>query len=272
MSSLRGPLSFFLTPFLSAWRRRQVLRELCIREIRTTFTGSMLGMGWLVLQPLLTLTVYSLVFGGILGFGRGGDMAFVSQLFVGLIVFHAFSEPVSRASRLVVSRPNYVTKVVFPLDLLPWPSVALAALHATASTVLLILLHTAFVGTPAWTAIALPLVLLPVLLLGLSLSWVLASVGVYVRDTHEVVRVALQLLFFLCPVVWTMQKVQNEVYRSLIMLNPLAIAIETARSLLTGATWPGTTPVVAFVIGTFLLAALGHAFFRRTQDGFADVL
>ena len=272
MNTVRGIFSFFLAPFVSAWHRRQVLRELSIREIRTTFTGSMLGVSWLVLQPLLTLTVYALVFGGLLGFGRDRGMAFVSQMFVGLIVFHAFSEPVSRASRLVVSRPNYVTKVVFPLDLLPWPTVALAALHATISTVLLLVMHTACVGVPAWTALALPLVLLPVLLLGLSLSWVLASVGVYVRDTQEVVRVVLQLLFFLCPVVWTLANVENELHRSLVLLNPLAIAIESARSLLTGTEGPGALFLLAFAAATLLLAAIGHAFFRRTQDGFADVL
>lgn len=272
MNTLRGIFLFFLAPFLSAWHRRQVLRELSIREIRTTFTGSMLGVSWLFLQPLLTLTVYSLVFGGLLAIGRDRGMAFVSQLFAGLIVFHAFSEPVSRASRLVVSRPNYVTKVVFPLDLLPWPSVVLAALHAATSTVLLVLVHTAFVGAPAWTAFALPLILLPVLLLGLSLSWVLASVGVYVRDTHDVIRVVLQLLFFLCPVVWTLADVKDELHRSLVLLNPLAIAIETARSLLTGAPGPGAASIAAFAAATLLLAALGHAFFRRTQDGFADVL
>lgn len=267
------PLSaFLLDPFRSAWQRRALLRELARREIQATFTGSMLGKGWLVLQPLLTLTVYALVFGGIVGIGRDRGMAFVSQLFAGMVVFHAFAESVGKASRLIVSKPNFVTKVAFPLDLLPWPVVALAALHAAVSTVLLVGLHAAFVGAPAWTAALLPLVLVPVLLLGLALSWVLASLGVYVRDTADVVRVLLQLLFFLSPIVWTLQDVKSEAGRALALCNPLAVPIETCRALLDGTPLPALPWLIGFPTATLLLLGAGHAFFRRTKDGFADVL
>lgn len=269
MNAVPAALELLFAPFLSAWRRRSVLRELSVREVQSTFTGSMLGLGWIVLQPLATLTVYALVFGVI--FEQGG-MPFVSKLFTGLIFFQAFSESVTRASRVVLSKPNYVTKVVFPLDLLPWPPVVSAAVHSGASLLLLLVLHTAFVGVPAWTAITLPLLLLPALFLGLAVSLVLASLGVYVRDTNEIVRVAVQLLFFLTPIVWTLDRVGNETLRQLLMLNPLAIVIEAARGAMTGTGGPGPWALAALVLGTLLASALGHAFFRRTQDGFADVL
>ncbi len=273
MTPVVAALSFLFAPFLSAWRRRAVLRELSLREVQSAFSGSMLGLGWVVLQPLATLTVYALVFGVILeqNAERGG-MTYVSHLFTGLIFFHAFSESVTRASRVVLSRPNYVTKVVFPLDLLPWPPVASAALHGGASLVLLLALHTIFVGMPAWTAITLPLLLVVALLLGLAVSLVLASLGVYVRDTSEIVRVAVQLLFFLTPIVWTLDQAKNELLHGLLMLNPLAIVIEAARAAMNGSGSPGLWPMVTLVLGTLLATALGHAFFRRTQDGFADVL
>ena len=272
---VRAFLSFFLDPFASAWQKRKLLRELSRREIHTTFNGSILGVGWLVLLPLLQLSVYATVFGGILGL-RGNDngngMAFVSELFTGLIVFHAFSESVSRASRLVVSRPNYVTKVAFPLDLLPWPVVSLAAVHAAISTALLIVVHVLFVDVPAWTVVLVPLVLVPVLLLGLGVSWVLSSLGVYVRDVNDIVRVALQLLFFLSPIVWPLSRVEDPTARVLLQCNPLAIAMETCRALIAGT--PGLPPIwFAGLVGVSLLTvAIGHAFFRRTKDGFADVL
>ncbi|MCA8964988.1 MAG: ABC transporter permease [Planctomycetes bacterium] len=263
-------LAFLLAPFLSAWRRRAVLRELSVREIQGAFSGSMLGLGWIVLQPLASLAVFSLVFGVI--FKQANGMEFVSNLFTGLIFFNAFSESVTRASRLVLSRPNYVTKVVFPLDLLPWPPVALAALHAAVSTVLLLVLHTVFVGVPTWSVLALPLVLALVLMLGLGVSFILASVGVYVRDTNEVVRVVVQLLFFLSPVVWTVDNVKGTAFHGVMSLNPLAIAINTARAMLSGENWPSLVPLVGLAVGALLLTAFGHAFFRRTKDGFADVL
>ena len=270
---MRSLSAFLLEPFWSAWQRRGLVRELSRREIEAAFTGSVLGAGWLFLQPLLSLAVYALVFGGILGLtGGGGSAELVSRLLSGMIVYQAFAGPAALASSLVLSRPSFVTKVVFPLHLLAWPTVVQATLNAAVSTVLLVVLHFVFVGAPAWTVILVPVALGPALLLGLGASWVLSSLGVYVRDTAEVVRVTLQLLFFLSPVVWTLGDVPNDTVRTLVMLNPLAIGMETCRALLTGAPGPGAVWVAGYVLLGWLAAAVGYAFFRRTQDGFADVL
>lgn len=270
---MRSLPAFLLEPFWSAWQRRGLVRELSRREIESAFTGSVLGAGWLVLQPLLSLAVYALVFGGLLGLGGGGGgAALVSQLFAGMIVYHAFAEPVGRAPALVLSRPSLVTKVAFPLHLLAWPVVVQATLHAAVSTVLLVLVHMLFVGFPAWTVVLVPMALLPALLLGLGVSWVLAALGVYLRDTAELVRIALQLLFFLCPVVWTLEQVHAANARLLVLLNPLAIGMEVCRALLAGTALPGVAWLVGYALLGWLAAAAGYAFFRRTQDGFADVL
>jgi len=276
---LRTFLNYFLEPFTSAWRRRKLLRELSHREILATFNGSMLGKAWLVLQPLLTLAVYATVFGGLLNL-RGGDggMTFVTSLFMGMIVYHAFTETVSRAPKLILSRPNYVTKVSFPLHLLPWPIVVLGAIHATISTLLLIVIHLIFVGTPAWTVVLLPAVIIPVLMLGLGVGWVLSSIGVYVRDTADITKVVLQLLFFLSPIVWSLQDIRHEdpevraTISQLILCNPLAVAMETCRALLNGTPGPGMGWIIALIAITVLATTGGYAFFRRTKDGFADVL
>jgi lipopolysaccharide transport system permease protein len=265
-----GATGFLTAPFRSAWQRRQVLRELSAREVHGTFRGSLLGSGWYVLQPLAMLAVYAIVFGGILGAGAG--LPYVVSLFTGMVVFQAFAEPVGRAPRLVVAQPNYVTKVVFPLDLLPWPPVALAAVHALTSCVLLLGLQLWAAGTLPWTAVLLPLALAPVLLLGLGLSWALAALGVYVRDTHEVVRVVVQLLFFLSPIVWTTDKATEGWQVALVAINPLAVAMETARASLTGAAWPSPGSLAWLFGAALLLPALGHFVFRRAKDGFADVL
>lgn len=266
-------MAFLFAPLTSAFGQRQLLRELSRREVQATFQGSMLGAGWLVLQPLASLTVYALVFGGILNLhGAGGGLAFVSQLFAGMIVYQAFAEFASEAPHLVRSRPNFVTKVAFPLHLLPWPTLTLAALHAGVSTVLLLGLHLCFVGPPAWTALLLPLAIAPVLLLGLGVSWVLSALAVYVPDTAEVARIALQMLFFLSPVVWSVADVPDETVRTIVLLNPLAIAMETFRSLLGGTGGPGVVWIAGFCMTSWLVAAGGHAFFSRVQDGFADVL
>ncbi|MFT4843266.1 MAG: lipopolysaccharide transport system permease protein [Planctomycetota bacterium] len=266
-------MAFLLAPFRSAWQHRKLLRALSVREISTSFKGSFIGLGWLVLQPLATLAVYAFVFGGLL-YG-GGDMQFVSQLFTGLIIFQAFSELVQRAPRLVVSRPSYVTKIVFPLDMLPWPVAALASVHAAASMVMLLILHTLFVGVPSWTVIAMPIVVTSVLLLGLSISWILSSIGVYVRDTQEIVRVVMQMLFFLSPIVWKLEVAQTHTpaLAAVAMYNPLAIAMETSRALIDNThPAPGILPIALLFGGSLVFAGIAHAFFRRTKSGFADVL
>lgn len=269
---MRALSAFLIDPFRSAWQRRGLVRELSRREIEAAFAGSVLGAAWLFLQPLLSLAVYALVFGRGLGLAGGGSAATVIRMFSGMIVYHAFAEPTSRAASLVLSRPSFVTKVVFPLHLLAWPTVVQATLNAAVSTALLMLMHLCTVGTPAWTALLVPLALVPALMLGLGASWLLSSLGVYVRDTAEIVRVGLQLLFFLCPVVWTLADFQNESLLPMVMWNPLAIGMETCRALLAGTGGPGAFAITAYVLVGWLAAAVGYTFFRRTQDGFADVL
>ena len=263
-------MAFLLAPFQSAWQHRKLLQALSVREISTSFKGSFVGLGWLILQPLATLAVYAFVFGGLLH--GGGDMQFVSQLFTGLIIYQSFGESVQRAPRLVVSRPSYVTKVVFPLDVLPWPVAALASVHAAASMVMLMILHTLFVGVPSWTVLAMPLVVASVLLLGMSFSWILSSIGVYVRDTQEIVRVIMQMLFFLSPIVWKIEQAPPAL-AEVAMYNPLAVAMETSRALIDNThPAPSTLPIVLLFGGSLVFAGIAHAFFRRTKDGFSDVL
>jgi lipopolysaccharide transport system permease protein len=265
--------TFLLAPYTTAWRHRHLVTALAEREIRTTFRGSLLGAAWLVLQPLCTVAVYALVFGGILGLNGGGNgMAFVSSLFAGIVVYQAFSATVARSPRLVVARQNFVTKVAFPLDLLPWPVFALAAINAAISAAMLVALHWALVATPAWTIVFLPLLLVPGLLLGLGFSWLFAAIGVYVRDTQEIVRVCLQLLFFLTPIVWTLDMVQNATIAAIVQLNPLTIFVEAIRWSLRGSDGPGTWSVLCATLAAAGVAAVGHRVFQRLRSGFADVM
>jgi lipopolysaccharide transport system permease protein len=260
-------------PFATALAQRGLIRALTVRELRLRVSGSMLGLGWLVLRPLATVAVYALVFGGILDLGpRGGGMQFVLQLFAGLLVYQAFAEPVGQAARLVVSRPNYVTKVVFPLEVLAWPPVLAALLGALVALGLLLGLHLAFLGLPGPWTLGAPLLLLPVAALALGASWLLAALGVYLRDTAEVVRVLLQLLIFLSPVIWTLDQLQSPTARGLALANPLTALIEALRAALAGTPGPPLPALLGATLGSLLFAVLGLAFFRRAREGFADVL
>ncbi len=191
-----------------------------------------------------------------------GTFARVSLLAVLMMVVLVIARPaVARSGRAAVAEPVRAGLVGLAAEIFFVPFLVAASIG----------LAITIVGIP-FVALLVPVALGPALLLGLGASGVLSSLGVYVRDTAEVMRVALQLLFFLCPVVWTLRDVPSDSVRTLVMLNPLAVGMETCRALLTGAPGPGTAWVVAYALLGWLAAAVGHTFFRRTQDGFADVL
>lgn len=260
-------------PILTLWRHRGLLRELTRRELSSRFVGSMLGAGWIVLQPIALLLVYVLVFGflRVSSFGDDQPMAFVSRLFVGILVFALFSETVSRAPRLVVARPNFVTKIRFPLEVLPVPGLVTSLVGFLVGLLVLVVFRAAFAGGVGWAALATPVLVLPLLCGCLGLSWVLSSVGVFIRDLQEIVRVIVQLLFFLSPVVWTVDIVPEE-HRGLVLANPIALTIEWVRAALAQGTLPDPLHYLGALVVGLIALAVGLWFFRRTREGFGDVL
>lgn len=260
-------MSGFLEPVRALWVRRSLVGELTRQELRSRFVGSILGLAWLLLHPVALLGVYLLVFGVL----RGGSLEFVARLYVGILVFGVFSETVTRAPRLVLSRPNYVTKVVFPLEVLPLPGLAVGLVAFAAGLLVLVAFHGICLDGIRGTTLAVPALLLPLVMLTLGVAWFVSSVGVFLRDTHEVVRVLVQLLFFLSPVIWTVEDVPEHL-RVYALANPLAVVIEWIRGATAHGMLPAAWSWTAFTAVCFLVMCLGHAWFRKTRIGFADVL
>ena len=144
----------------SLWTHRELVYQLTRREVLGRYRGSLFGIAWLVGNPLLMLAVYTLVFGYIFRarWGAGVDTTgeFALVLFCGLTVFGIFSEVVSRAPALILSNPNYVKKVVFPLDCLPWVLLGAALFHAIASLAVLLLANLVLRGALPWTSSCCP--------------------------------------------------------------------------------------------------------------------
>ena len=259
----------------SLWRHRQLVWQLTRREVLGRYRGSLLGIAWAVGNPLLMLAVYTLVFGYIFRarWGEGVDTAgeYALVLFCGLTVFGIFSEVVSRAPSLILANPNYVKKVVFPVDCLPWVLIGAALFHAAASLSVLLIAQLLIRGVLPWTVLWLPVVLLPLVLLAVGAAWLLASLGVYLRDVGHLVNALVTVLLFLSPVFYPAASLP-EPLRRLLLLNPLTAVLESARAvLLWGQTpdWPLLLPCL--LLGA-LVAWLGWLWFDRTRAGFADVL
>lgn len=245
------------------------------REVLGRYRGSFLGLLWSFSHPLLMLAIYAVVFGVIFdakwSAGESGDAPFALILFAGLIVYSLFAECVQRAPTLVLSYPSYVKKVVFPLDILPWVTMASALFHATVSLLGLILIQTALGGFPGAVLVALPFVLLPAVLFTLGITWLLAALGVFFRDVIHSVSLFTTAILFLSPVFYPVAAMPAPL-RIIAWLNPLALVIEDLRAVIFLGNAPHWLALAGATACGLLTAAAGWHWFERTRRGFADVV
>ena len=167
--------------------------------------------------------------------------------------------------------PNYVRKVVFPLEVLPVSVLGSALFHALVSLAILLVAELIHSGRIHPTVVLLPLALLPLVLLSLGLTWFLASLGVFLRDIGYAVPLAVQVLFFVTPVLYPLENVP-EPFRTFVRLNPLTAAVENFRRLVFRGTLPDWGELAAWTALTGLVTLLGYAWFMKTKRGFADVI
>jgi lipopolysaccharide transport system permease protein len=277
MTAIAAPQATSVAPLALArrlWRYRELVFQLAKREVLLRYSGSAFGLLWSFAQPLLLLAVYTFAFRELLGLrwpGSDSRADFAVLVFCGMIVHGLFAEMISRAPVLVLSCPNYVKKVVFPLHVLPAASLVAALFHFAISLfVLLLFAFAAGGGLPA-TVLLVPVVLAPFVLLVLGMSWFLASLGVYFRDIHQVTGIVATVMMFLSPVFYPASAVGPR-YRAILELNPLTPIIESLRDVLVLGVLPDFASLAAYTLFAAVLAWTGYAWFESTRDGFADVI
>lgn len=268
----RLSLLMVLTSMSAHW---DLIRQLTKREITSRYRGSLLGVLWALLHPMLMLTVYTIVFRGAFGmrWGLEGESAFDFSLllFSGLILHALFSECVHRAPYLIVNHSNYVKKVVFPLEVLAWTSLGAALFHAGMSALVLILFYGLLHQALHWTMLFLPLLLLPLTLLTVGISWFLASAGVFVRDIGQASGPLTTVMLFLSPIFYPVSAFP-ESYRTLLYANPLTFLITQAQDVLIWGKAPSWVGIGVYCLCSYLIAWLGLLWFQKTRKAFADVL
>ncbi len=270
--------NFSLSPLemgRSLWRNRELIRSLIQREVIGRYRGSILGILWSFLNPVLMLAVYTFVFSVVFkarwNAGSDSRTEFALVLFAGLMVFNLFSECVTRAPSLILSNANYVKKVVFPLEILPWVSLGSALFHTLISLCVWLLFYGVFFGVPPVTAWLIPVVVVPLIAFTLGISWFLASLGVYLRDVAQIIGLLTTVLMFLSPIFYPVSSLPEE-YRGLFQLNPLTPTVEMVRDVLIWDKLPEWTLYGISLIAALMVAFLGFAWFQKTRKGFADVL
>jgi lipopolysaccharide transport system permease protein len=257
-------------------RTRALLWQFAKRDILGRYRGSILGLTWSFLTPLLMLGVYSFVFVGVFraswpGPSKGGGMEFALQVFAGLLVFNLFAEVASRAPTLVVEQPNLVKKVIFPIELLSWVTVVSGIFHLLISVGTLLLVHLFVRGAVPASAIALPIVLMPFIPLLLGLGWFFSAVGVFVRDVGPVMTMLVSLTMFMSPIFYSVASL-DVAWQFWMNLNPLTLIIEQVRAVLLQGQWPDWSSLGIYGALSILFAAAGATFFQLARKGFADVL
>lgn len=259
----------------SLWRNRRLAKALVQREVVGRYRGSFMGILWSFFNPVFMLVVYTFVFSVVFkarwNVGSDSKTEFALVLFAGLIVFNLFAECVNRGPGLILSNVNYVKKVVFPLEILPWVALGSAMFHALISLGVWLIAYLILFGFPHITVLLLPLVILPLLLFIIGVTWGLASLGVYLRDVSQFIGIITTVLMFLSPIFYPASALPEK-YRHLLLLNPLTPAIEQAREVLFWGKVPNMTILSVYLLGAALVAWLGFAWFQKTRKGFADVL
>lgn len=263
------------------WKHRELLQQLIARDIHMRYRGSALGILWSLLNPLFTLTVFAVVFGVIFDSKLTDQpdeskVLFALALFSALVTFNFFAEILGRSPSLIVLSPSYVTKVVFPLEVLPAAAVGAALVHLVISLVPLVAGIVILRGQLPWTIIQWPLLLLPLVCWSLATAWFCSALGVFVRDLQQVVGTATLALMYASAIFYRLGKVPEDAggfpLRAVVGANPLAFIAESSRNLCLldiPLDWGAWIWQSLAALGAM---ALARTFFRRTQHAFADVI
>lgn len=258
------------------WRNRRLIWQMSQRDVVGRYRGSIMGLAWSFFNPVLMLIVYTFVFSVVFNAKWGGSVGgsksqFAIILFVGIIVHSLFSEVLNRAPTLMLTNINFVKKVVFPIEILPAMAMGSSLFHSVVS---IIVFQAAFViinGFLNWTIVFLPIILLPMIVLVMGFAWMLASLGVFIRDVSQGIGLLMTVLLFLSPVFYPLSALP-ETYQNLLMLNPITFIIEQARDVLIWGREPNWVGLAIYSMISLLISWLGYWWFQKTRKGFSDVL
>lgn len=262
--------------FASLIKNRYLFLQMLQRDVLQRYRGSQLGFLWAFLYPIMMLLVYTYVFGMVMrvkwGVPGQDNIDFGLILFAGLLCHGLLAEVVIGAVGMVRGNANYVKKVVFPLEILNFVSIANGVFHMFLGLVILIVLYLFSGNQLHLTGLLVPIVLLPFLIFLCGMSFFVAVLGVYVRDLSQFIGVVITILLFLGPIVYPFTAVPVEMQPYVYWLNPLTIIVEQLRAVLLFGEFPNWHDLGIYTVFAVIMMVLGMWFFQRTRDGFADVI
>lgn len=275
MSTTAYRLADPLSPYRSLFRHFTLIVQLARRDVAGRYRGSFAGLFWSFFNPLLMLAVYTFVFGVIFksrwNAHVSGQFQYAIILFSGLNINALFSECANRAPSLVIDNTNFVKKVVFPLESIAWSTLGSALFHLLISTIVLLIISALVNHALPWTIVLFPIVVACFLPFVVGTLWLLASLGVFLRDIKQVVGIVTTALMFLAPILYPTTAIPMP-YRAWLDLNPLTIIVEASQDVLIWGNQPAWGHLVGYALLSSLFAWGAFAWFEQTRKGFADVI
>lgn len=254
--------------------RLGLIVQLARREVAARYKGSVLGVLWAVLTPLVTIATFTLVFAGIFGarFGATGSAwEFALYLFCAVLPWTAFAEAVQVSSQKIVTQANLVKRVVFPLEILPVAQSLASLANQLFGTIALLAAALVIQRTIHPTVLWLPALLVPQLLVTLGAAWLVASLGVFLRDIVQGIALLLMVWMYLTPIFYP-ESIVPERFRPWINANPFTHLMRSYRNIMLEGSQPDWRGLAYFTGFALIVFLFGYWWFARTRKNFADVI
>lgn len=271
-SDVKAPL------WQGAWsllgEHRELVQSLVRRDLSNRYKGSMMGLFWAILTPAVQIAIFTLIFAGIFNSrfpNQRSQLGFAVYLFCGMLPWIAFSEAVQRATTSLTENINLVKRVVFPIEALPVNLVLSAITQQLIGTGILLVAALLLEGALHPTALLLPLLLIPQLLLTFGLSWLAASLGAFLRDTPQFTQLLLMVWLYLTPIYYPEEMIPPR-FQWISQLNPMAPLIRSYRRILLEGQWPDWQGLAFTLVFALVCFVFGYWWFERTKKAFADIL
>jgi lipopolysaccharide transport system permease protein len=252
------------------WRYRELIFFLTWRDIKVRYKQAVLGVAWAILQPLLTMLIFTVIF-GILLETPSQDLPYPLFTLSALLPWQLFASALQRSSISLVGNANLITKIYFPRLAIPISSVFAALVDFAVSFIVLLGVMIYYQYWPGLNILWLPIIVLLALLTALSVGLWLSALNVQYRDIQQMVPFIIQVWMYASPIVYPIETIPAGVWRWLYGLNPMVGVIQGFRWALLGGEQPDITMLISVAV-VFLILVSGLFYFRRMEKTFADIV
>ena len=252
----------------------ELILELTKKEFYERYKGTFGGIIWSFIQPLFLLTIYTIAFGIILkakwSFATNTS-DYALMIFAGLLIFNGFAEVMNKSAIIIKANPNFVKKILFPIEILSIVIVLCAFINIFISIIIWIFVFYFFYGYIHITVLYIPFIMIIFVPLLIGLSWIISSVGLIIKDMPHIIGILNHSLLFLTPIFYSLD-VAPSIIHNVLIFNPLTFIIETLRSVLYYGILPQHKSLLIYFFISIVFSTFSFYIFKKIRPRFSDLL